>query len=36
MTLRKLNDKQVEVFIGQVLRAGTLLSCFVTSLGIFL
>ncbi len=32
----KLNDKQVEEFIGQVLRVGTLLSCFVTALGIFL
>lgn len=32
----KLNDKQVEEFIGQVLRAGTLLSCSVTALGLFL
>jgi uncharacterized membrane protein len=32
--MRKLNDKQVETFIGQVLRAGTLLSCSVTILGI--
>lgn len=34
--MRKLNDKQVEEFIGQVLRVGTLLSCSVTALGIFL
>ena len=32
----KLNDKQVEEFIGQVLRAGTLLSCSVTLIGIVL
>ncbi len=34
--MRKLNDKQVEEFIGQVLRAGTLISCAVTVLGLFL
>jgi uncharacterized membrane protein len=29
-----LNDKQVETLIGQVLRAGVLLSCFVTLIGL--
>lgn len=29
-----VNDKQVEAFIAQVLRAGTVLSCSVTALGI--
>jgi uncharacterized membrane protein len=29
-----LNDKQVEIFIGQVLRSGVLLSCFVTVIGL--
>ena len=32
--MRKLTDKQVEGFIGQVLRAGTLLSSAVTAVGI--
>lgn len=32
--MRKLNDKQVEDFIGQVLRVGTFLSSAVTALGI--
>ena len=32
--MRKLNDKQVETLIGQLLRAGTMLSCFITVLGI--
>ncbi len=32
--MKKLNDKQVEALIGQVLRAGTLLSCAVTVIGI--
>ncbi len=32
--MRKLNDKQVEILIGQVLRAGVLLSCFVTVIGL--
>ena len=32
--MRRLNDKQVEILIGQVLRAGVLLSCFVTALGL--
>jgi uncharacterized membrane protein len=32
--MRKLDDKQVEALIGQVLRAGTLLSCSVTIVGI--
>ena len=32
--MRKLNDKQVEILIGQVLRAGMLVSCAVTLLGI--
>ncbi len=31
--MQKLNDKQVEAIIGQVLRAGTLLSCAVTIVG---
>jgi len=31
--MRLLNDKQVETLIGQVLRAGVLLSCFVTLIG---
>lgn len=30
----KLKDEQVETLIGQLLRAGTLLSCFVTFVGI--
>ena len=30
----RLNDKQVEILIGQVLRAGVLLSCFVTLIGL--
>ena len=34
--MRKLTDKQVEEFIGQVLRAGTLLSSAVTAIGISL
>jgi uncharacterized membrane protein len=34
--MRKLNDKQVEEFIGQALRAGTLLSSSVTALGLLL
>ena len=34
--MRRLNDKQVEIFIGQVLRAGMLLSVAVTLLGLFL
>ncbi len=32
----KLNDKQVETLIGQVLRAGMLISCCVTFVGIVL
>jgi uncharacterized membrane protein len=32
----RLNDKQVEILIGQVLRAGVLLSCFVTLIGLTL
>ncbi len=32
--MRLLNDKQVEILIGQVLRAGVLLSCFVTLIGL--
>ncbi|HEY5254239.1 MAG TPA: DUF1634 domain-containing protein [Acidobacteriaceae bacterium] len=32
--MRLLNDKQVEILIGQVLRAGVLLSCFVTLVGL--
>lgn len=32
----ELNDKQVETFIGQVLRAGVLLACFVTAVGLVL
>ncbi len=34
--MRQLNDKQVEIFIGQVLRAGMLLSCAVTFIGLTL
>ncbi len=34
--MRRLNDKQVEILIGQVLRAGVLLSCFVTVIGLVL
>jgi uncharacterized membrane protein len=34
--MRRLNDKQVEQFIGQVLRAGTFLSCSVTAIGLVL
>ncbi|MEO6828662.1 MAG: DUF1634 domain-containing protein [Acidobacteriaceae bacterium] len=34
--MRRLNDKQVEIIIGQVLRIGTLLSCSVTAVGMFL
>jgi uncharacterized membrane protein len=34
--MRRLNDKQVEILIGQVLRAGVLLSCFVTLIGLVL
>ncbi|MHB1937278.1 MAG: DUF1634 domain-containing protein [Acidobacteriaceae bacterium] len=34
--MRLLNDKQVEMLIGQVLRAGVLLSCFVTVIGLAL
>jgi uncharacterized membrane protein len=34
--MRRLNDKQVEILIGQVLRAGVLLSCFVTLIGLAL
>lgn len=34
--MRKLNDKQVEIFIGQVLRAGMLVSFVVTLIGLFL
>jgi uncharacterized membrane protein len=30
----RLNDKQVEILIGQVLRAGVMLSCFVTLVGL--
>lgn len=36
MSLLKLSDKQVEEFIGQVLRAGVLLSSAVTVIGICL
>ena len=32
--MRLLNDKQVETLIGQVLRTGVLLSCFVTIIGL--
>jgi uncharacterized membrane protein len=32
--MRRLNDKQVEALIGQVLRAGTILSCAVTIIGV--
>ncbi len=32
--MSQLNDKQVESLIGQVLRAGVLLSCFVTLIGL--
>ena len=32
--MRLLNDKQVEILIGQVLRAGVLLSCFVALVGL--
>jgi uncharacterized membrane protein len=32
--MRLLNDKQVEILIGQVLRAGVLLSSFVTLVGL--
>ena len=34
--MRLLNDKQVEILIGQVLRAGVLLACFVTLIGLVL
>lgn len=34
--MHKLSDKQVEIFIGHVLRTGVLLSSCVTALGIFL
>lgn len=34
MSLLKLSDKQVEEFIGQVLRVGVLLSSAVTAIGI--
>ncbi|MDR5727367.1 MAG: DUF1634 domain-containing protein [Terriglobia bacterium] len=34
--MRELHDKQVEMFIGQVLRAGVLLSSFVTLIGLVL
>lgn len=34
--MRLLNDKQVETLIGQVLRAGVLLSSFVTLIGLVL
>jgi uncharacterized membrane protein len=34
--MRRLNDKQVETLIGQVLRAGVLLSCLVTFIGLAL
>ena len=34
--MRRLNDKQVEILIGQVLRAGVLLSCLVTLVGLLL
>ncbi len=34
--MRVLYDKQVETLIGQVLRAGVLLSCFVTLIGLVL
>jgi uncharacterized membrane protein len=34
--MRRLNDKQVETLIGQVLRAGVLLSSFVTLVGLVL
>lgn len=36
MSLKKLTDKQVEEFIGQVLRGGVLLSSAVTVIGICL
>lgn len=32
--MRKPSDKQVEIWIGQLLRSGTLLSCLVTLLGL--
>lgn len=32
--MRRLNDTQVEILIGQVLRTGVLLSCFVTVIGL--
>jgi uncharacterized membrane protein len=32
--MRRLNDKQVEILIGHVLRAGVLVSCFVTVIGL--
>ncbi|MES2222720.1 MAG: DUF1634 domain-containing protein [Acidobacteriota bacterium] len=34
--MRVLYDKQVETLIGQVLRTGVLLSCFVTLIGLVL
>lgn len=34
--MRRLNDKQVEIFIGQVLRAGMLLAFAVTLIGLFI
>ena len=34
--MRRPNDKQVEILIGNVLRAGVLLSCFVTLVGLVL
>ena len=33
---QQLNDKQVETFIGQVLRVGVFLSCIVTLIGLTL
>ena len=34
--MRRLNDKQVEALIGQVLRAGVLLAASVTAIGLVL
>lgn len=34
--MRRPTDKQVEILIGNVLRAGVLISCFVTLIGLVL
>ncbi len=34
--MRRRKDKQIELLIGQVLRAGMLISCFVTLAGLIL